>query len=94
MAIARERPYASRKAWGFGVGQSLAIILGYALNAVGTILMVRYGLPYSLPILGLLHKALTEREATQEDRRHMLGAVGIVLLILGTLLQIVSVVLR
>lgn len=76
------------------MGPTIAIVLGYALNAIGTILMVRYGLPYSLPILGLLRKALTEREATQEDRRHMLGALGIVLLILGTLLQIVSVVLR
>jgi hypothetical protein len=76
------------------MGQSVAIILGYALNAIGTILMVRYGLPYSLPILGLLRKALTEKEATEEDKRHMLGAIGIVLLILGTLLQIASVVLR
>ena len=76
------------------MGQTVAIILGYALNAIGTILMVRYGLPYSLPILGLLRKALTEKEATEEDRRHMKGAIGIVLLILGTLLQIVSVVLR
>jgi hypothetical protein len=76
------------------MGQMIAVILGYALNAVGTILMVRYGLPYALPILGLLRKALTEREATQDDQRQMLGAVGVVLLVLGTMLQIVSVLLR
>lgn len=76
------------------MGPTVVIIAGYALNAVGTIVMVRYGLPYSLPILGLLRKALTEKEATQEDRRHMLGALGIVLLVFGTLLQIVSVVAK
>ena len=74
------------------MGSAIVTIVGYALNAIGVVLMVRYGLPYSLPILGLLRKALTEKEATEEDKRHMLGAVGFVLLVLGTLLQIVSVV--
>jgi hypothetical protein len=74
------------------LGSAIVTIVGYALNAIGVVLMVRYGLPYSLPILGLLRKALTEKEATEEDKRHMLGAVGFVLLVLGTLLQIVSVV--
>jgi len=68
--------------------------LGYALNAVGVVLMVRYGLPYSLPILGLIRKVLTEKEASQEDQRHMTGAIGLVMLALGTLLQIVSTILR
>ena len=76
------------------MGPTLAIVLGYALSAVGTILMVRYGLPYSLPILGLIRKALTEKEADEDDKRHMMGAVGLILLLLGTLLQIISVVLR
>jgi hypothetical protein len=72
----------------------MGTMAGLALNAVGTILMVRYGLPYSLPILGLLRKALTEKEVSEDERRHMMGAVGFVLLVLGTMLQIVSVVLR
>jgi hypothetical protein len=76
------------------LGQEIATILGYALSATGVVLMVRYGLPYSLPILGLLRKTLTEKEATTEDRRHMTGAVGFVLLVFGTMLQIVSVVLK
>ena len=76
------------------LGPTIATICGYALSAIGTILMVRYGLPYSLPILGLIRKALTEREATEEDQRHMIGAIGLVLLVLGTLLQIVSMVLK
>ncbi|MEP7241873.1 MAG: hypothetical protein ABI697_13390 [Devosia sp.] len=76
------------------MGPAVVTIGGYALNAIGVVLMVRYGLPYSLPILGLLRKALTEKEATEEDKRHLLGALGFVLLALGTLLQIVSVVLR
>jgi hypothetical protein len=75
------------------MGPTIAIVLGFALNSIGVVLMVRYGLPYSLPILGMIRKALTEKEATQEDGRHMLGAVGFVLLSLGTLLQIVSTIL-
>ena len=76
------------------MGPTIAIVLGYALNAVGTILMVRYGLPHQLPVLGLISRALSEKEANEDDRRHMTGAIGLVLLLLGTLLQIVSVVLR
>lgn len=76
------------------MGPTIAIVLGYAFNAIGTVLMVRYGLPYSLPILGLLRRALTDKEADEDDKRHMLGAVGLVLLVLGTLLQIISIVLR
>ncbi len=76
------------------MGPTIAIILGYALNAIGTVLMVRYGLPYSLPILGLIRKALTEKEASEDDRRHMTGAVGLVMVTLGTLLQIVSTLAR
>jgi len=76
------------------MGPTIAIVLGYALNAIGVVLMVRYGLPHSLPVLGLIRKALTEKEASEDDRRHMTGAVGLVLLVLGTLLQMVSVVLR
>ena len=76
------------------MGPTIAIILGYALNAIGTVLMVRYGLPYRLPILGLISKALTEKEANEDDKRHMLGAIGFIVLLLGTLLQIVSTALR
>jgi hypothetical protein len=76
------------------LGQAVATVLGYALNAIGVVLMVRYGLPYSLPILGLIRKVLTEKEADEDDKRHMLGAIGLILLVLGTAIQIVSVVLR
>jgi hypothetical protein len=76
------------------MGPTIAIILGYALNAFGVVLMVRYGLPYSLPILGLIRKVLTEKEADEDDKRHMLGAIGLILLVFGTALQIVSVALR
>jgi hypothetical protein len=76
------------------LGPTIAIVLGYTFNAVGTVLMVRYGLPYSLPILGLIRRALSEKEADEDDKRHMLGASGLVLLVFGTALQIVSVVLR
>lgn len=75
-------------------GPDLAVIAGIVLNAVGTVLMVRYGFPYSLPLLGLIRKALTEKEADQDDRRHMVGALGLILLTFGTALQILAVVLK
>jgi len=56
--------------------------------------MVRYGLPYSLPLLGLIRKALTEKESDEDDKRHMMGALGLILLVFGTALQIISVVLK
>ena len=76
------------------LGPDLAVIAGVVLNAVGTVLMVRYGFPYSLPLLGLIRKALTEREADQDDRRNMIGALGLILLTFGSALQILAVVLK
>ena len=53
------------------MGPTIALVMGYALNAVGTVLMVRYGFPYSLPLLGLIRRAFTEKEADEDDARHM-----------------------
>jgi len=76
------------------MGPTIALVMGYALNAVGTVLMVRYGFPYSLPLLGLIRRAFTEKEADEDDARHMIGAVGLILLVFGTSLLIVAAVLR
>jgi hypothetical protein len=76
------------------MGPTFALIVGYALNAIGTVLMVRYGFPYSLPLLGLIRKAFTEKEADEDDKRHMIGALGLILLVFGTALLIISAALR
>jgi hypothetical protein len=76
------------------VGPTIALVVGYVLNAIGTVLMVRYGFPYSLPLLGLIRKAFTEKEADEDDKRHMIGAFGLILLVFGTALLIIAAVLR
>ena len=76
------------------MGPTIAIVCGRVLNATGVVPMVRYGLPYSLPLLGLIRKALTEKESDEDDKRHMMGALGLILLVFGTALQIISVVLK
>jgi hypothetical protein len=76
------------------LGTSIAAIMGIIFNAGGTVMMVRYGLPYSLPILGLLLKRLTEEEVNESDRRHLRGAMGLILLVFGSALQIVAVALK
>ncbi|MEQ1902239.1 MAG: hypothetical protein ABL866_16080 [Devosia sp.] len=73
---------------------TIAMVVGYALNAIGTVLMIRYGLPYSLPLLGLIRKAFTEKEATEDDKRHLFGAFGLVMMALGTMLLIVTALLK
>lgn len=76
------------------MGPTIATIAGVLFSAGGTVMMVRYGLPYSLPILGLLLKALTEEEANEDDRRQLRGAMGLILMVFGTALQIAAVALR
>ena len=79
---------------GGSLGPTIAIVCGHVPNATGVVLMVRYGLPYSLPLLGLIRKALTEKESDEDDKRHMMGALGLILLVFGTAIQIISVVLK
>lgn len=33
---------------------------------------------------GLIRKALTEKESDEDGKRHMMGALGLILLVLGT----------
>jgi hypothetical protein len=51
--------------------------------------MLRYGLPDPLPPVGVAMRALTRKEAQEEERRQAIGMVGLVLPIAGTLLQMV-----
>jgi hypothetical protein len=64
--------------------ETLALILNFA----GIVLMIRYGLPHGLPVLGRGQADLSEAEHREDERRSMIGVVGLVLFALGTLLQI------
>jgi hypothetical protein len=64
----------------------LIAVIGIASSAVGIILMFRYGIPAKLPRLGEVAKALSDKDAAEDERRRALGFVG-----LGTFTQIISV---
>ncbi len=64
---------------------------GILCSAVGVLMLTRYGAPFPLPRLGLVVRTLTATEADEEERRKALGFVGLVVFVVGTLLQIVSV---
>ena len=57
-------------------------------NFIGVVLMVRYGLPQSLPLLGRREPNLTEIDRLEEDRRGFVGVIGLVLFAVGSALQI------
>ncbi|MDO8360811.1 MAG: hypothetical protein Q7T08_12345 [Devosia sp.] len=69
-------------------------IVALVCNFSGIVLLVRYGLPYRLLALGtqFLTK-MSEKDLSDDDRRKMLGFLGLVLLGLGTGVQIVSIAL-
>ena len=66
-------------------------IIGIASSATGIILMLRYGIPATLPRLGEVAKALSDKDTAEDERRKALGFVGIVVFGVGTFLQIISV---
>lgn len=62
-------------------------VIGLVANSLGVFLMLRYGLPDRLPQVGQVLAALTNRQAAEVQRRKAVGALGLVMLILGTTLQ-------
>jgi hypothetical protein len=66
-------------------------VAGILFNAIGVLMLLRYGLPFPLPRLGIVLKALTSTEVREEERRHALGFIGLVAFVVGILLQLVSV---
>ena len=65
---------------------SLAIVL----NFVGVVLMVRYGLPNNLPLLGKADVEVREADLVERDRRSLLGVLGLVLFALGSAIFIIT----
>jgi len=66
-------------------------VIGIVGNAIGVLLMVRYGLPNNLPRLGQIVVALTGKDVREDERRKALGFLGLVALVAGTVLQVISV---
>lgn len=69
-------------------------IAGLAGSYAGLLTMLRYGLPYHLPPLPKLVRAMTEAEANEDDRRNSIGCGGILLFTLGIGFQMLAVVSR
>lgn len=69
----------------------MVAVAGLIANAVGIFLMLRYRLPDNLPRLGVILQALTTRDTAEDERRKAIGMIGLVLLVVGTLLQIIAV---
>ncbi|MEO7224097.1 MAG: hypothetical protein ABIY37_16650 [Devosia sp.] len=65
-------------------------IFAIICNFVGVVLMVRYGLPNSLPLLGRSAASLTETDMVERDRRGLYGVIGLVLFASGSALQIMA----
>jgi hypothetical protein len=69
---------------------ALVAVVGLVLSAVGVFLMVRYGLPKNLPILGVVLRALTQKDVDEKDRRAAWGTVGVVVFVAGTIVAAIS----
>lgn len=69
-------------------------IAGLAASFVGIVTMIRYDLPFHLPPVPALVRALTEQDANEDDRRNLIGLGGLLLFCVGTILQIFAVLQR
>ena len=69
---------------------------GLVLSLIGVLLLFRYGMPYRARTGGssiYVASSSDPREATFERRYEMLGWLGLLLVVLGTISQIVGAVL-
>jgi hypothetical protein len=69
---------------------------GLVLSLIGVLLLFRYGMPYRVRTGGssiYVSSSSDPREATLERRYDMLGWFGLLLVVLGTICQIVGAVL-
>lgn len=73
---------------------ALLDIAGLIGSFVGIVTIQRYSLPLALPPLPALLRALTETDASENDRRHLIGLGGLVLFFVGTVLQIFATAMR
>ena len=68
-------------------------LTGLTLNLLGVLILFRYGMPFHVPSGGAVHLVLqqTDQAEIELERRYTLyGYIGLILLILGTILQMVA----
>ena len=73
---------------------SVLDIAGLVGAYAGLLTMVRYGLPYHLPPLQKLVRAMSELEANEDDRRNLIGCGGVLLYTIGILFQGFGVLMK
>jgi hypothetical protein len=68
-------------------------IVGLAFNLIGVLILFRWGMPFRVPTGGDIHLIAEQKNAGQAALDHIYavcGWVGLVVLIVGTALQIVA----
>jgi hypothetical protein len=71
-------------------------IFGLVANLISVILLFRYGMPYRVRTEGvgyLITQDVDKREVTTERRYDLLGKLGLLLIVAGTLAQIGAVLM-
>jgi len=67
--------------------------LGLVINLVGVFLLFRYGMPYRVETGGAIHRVVSqvdEKAKAAESIYRWLGWIGVLLILVGTVLQIVG----
>jgi len=78
------------------LGSPVAVIAGLLMNLAGVILLFRYGMPYRVRTEGvnyLITEDVDKREVATERRYDLLGKLGLLLIVTGTVAQIAGALL-
>lgn len=73
---------------------ALSSIVGLVANLIGVIILFRYGMPFHVPRKGqssLLLEGIDHESLKKEACYTILGHVGLILIVVGTLFQVVGV---
>jgi hypothetical protein len=72
-------------------------LIGLALNLLGVLLLFRWGMPFRVETKGVTFRITSQVDAeglAQERTYKIIGYVGLVLLILGTALQMAATLMQ
>jgi hypothetical protein len=73
----------------------LIAIIGLTVNAIGVLLLFRFGMPFRIEMKGknmVVAGQTDSKEVEREQTYRLLGYVGLAAIIFGTLLQIIGVI--
>jgi hypothetical protein len=68
-------------------------IIGLSFNLVGVLILFRWGMPFRVPMRGavpIILEGIDEKAVALDHTYVICGYIGLVLLILGTVLQIIA----